>query len=67
MTPELIVAAWIWIVSLYVAYRYMEHLFTDLRFAWSRGNRVGCLVLCLAGPAALVCAFAVDYSRPLAA
>jgi hypothetical protein len=66
MTPQLLVLSWIWIVCFAVSYRYFRSLFMDLTFRWSIGNRVCCLALCIAGPAALVCGLAVDYSRPLA-
>lgn len=47
-------------------YRYLRSLFSDLHFEWKASNRVYCGLLCLAGPAALVCALCVDFSRPIA-
>lgn len=53
--------------SLITGYRYFRSLFSDLKFSWSLANRLGCGLLCLAGPAAVVCCLAVDFSRPVLA
>ena len=47
-------------------YRYLRSLFSDLHFEWKTSSKVYVGLLCLAGPAALVCALAVDLSRPIA-
>lgn len=68
MPPEAIVLMfWIWTACGVLSYRYFESLFRDLHLAWSLENKACCLLLCLAGPAALICGLAVDLSRPIEA
>lgn len=59
----ILVALWVFLTVL--GYEYFRHLFRALRFDWNKGNRFLVAVLCLSGPAAFVCALAVDFSRPM--
>jgi hypothetical protein len=63
--PLLIALVWIWIAFSLLSFRYLKSLFADLRFGWTPANQLACLTLCLAGPAAMICGLAVDFSRPL--
>jgi hypothetical protein len=55
-----------WIVCAMSATVYFERLFAELRFGWTPRNRACVHLLCLAGPAALVCGLVVDATRPAA-
>ena len=56
-----------WMLAMIVAYRYFARLFPELGCRWDALNRIGVGILCVAGPAAMICAVAVDFSRPMVA
>jgi hypothetical protein len=55
-----------WLFFALTGYKYFRQLFGALKFDWRR-NRVAVGILCVAGPAAMICALVVDFSRPIVA
>lgn len=55
----------IWFFTAITAFRYMRHLFGDLKLNWGFASMTVWACICVAGPAALVCGVVVDATRPI--
>ena len=56
-----------WLVCLVIGYNYFHSLFEDMRLGWTRFDKIACALICIAGPAAIVCGLALDFARPMVA